>query len=403
MNTALKSNLTRLILLAAVGLLMVMPAAGQEDTDDAAENPLLDTLALVPADALISERPVLISYADYEQIAAARNMTRPTAADFLNRTENSALWIGATGGLSSGMQLNYFFTQIEEMEPLTGFSWMQIDRSLMFGDAPSIGLILGGEFDTDAIAAAYTARDYTSSSAAGDVTVWCSAGGCDDGMSVNFSNRNPADPFGGELGRSQPVAVMPDFVVSSPEFALVRQMVDAYSDTQPSLADNADVYAAAQAIAFTGGIRQAMFFTQAALGDPATGDGPLPPYSLAFLADTWQNDTQIALIGLVYDSAADANAAVVEVLARLETAVSTVTDSTFMELIEQRGGEVYDAYVYQVDDAGPFVTLLLLHQPMPDNSIQDLGGRSGYAPSSMVFRLLADGLFRRDIGWLAAD
>lgn len=402
MKTTLKSTCTRLILLTLIALLVMMPAAGQEDADDAADIPLLETLALVPADALADERTPLISYADYAEMVIARGMTRPTTDDFLDRTETSALWIGMTGGLIAGMQLSYFFVQVEEMEPLTGFSWMQIDRSLTFGDPPAMGLILGGEFDTDAITAAYTARDYTPSSAGDEVTVWCSAGGC-DGSSMDIRNRNPADPFGGELGRSQPVAVMPDFVASSPEFALVRNIVDAYTGTEPSLADNAGVYAAAQAMASTGGIRQAMLFTQDALGVPATGSGPLPPYSLIFFADTWQDDTQIALIGMVYDSAADANAAVIEVLARLETAESTVANRSFMELLEQRGGEVYDAYVYQVDDAGPFVTLVLLHYPMPDNTVQDLGGRSGYAPSSMVFRLLVDSLYRLDIGWLAAD
>lgn len=402
MKTSRRSNCIHLILLTLIVMLVVVPAAGQEEADDAADIPLLETLALVPADALEDTYPPLISYADYAEIVIARNMTRPTAADFLNGTENSALWIGVTGGLSTGMELSYFFVQIEEMEPLTGFSWMQIDRSLTFGNVPSAGLILGGEFNRDAITAAYTARDYTSSSAGDDVTVWCSAGGC-DGSLMDIGNRNPANPFGGELGRSQPVAVMPDFVASSADFAVVRNIVDAYTGAEPSLADNAAVYAAAQAMASTGGIRQALFFTQDALGDPATGDGPLPPYSLIFFGDTWQDDTQIALIGMVYDSAADANAAVIEVLSRLETAVSMMTNRAFMELLEERGGEVHDAYVYQVDDAGPFVALALLHYPMPDNTVQDLGGRTGYAPSSMVFRLLVDHLYRRDIGWLAAD
>ena len=384
-----------------VSLLLCLPAAAQENA-----NPLLDMLKLVPDNEQTRAGVPLVSYADYRAIEAGRGIeTPPTKADFDNRTDTAGLWIAATNGVSSGMQLSYFIQYLEGMEQAVGFSWFDIDRALVFGQPPSMGNILTGDFDADAIASAFKAREFTAENQ-DDVMVWCGPKGCDNGLRQNLANRNPANPFGGQFGREEPVAILPDAIANSADYAVLSAILKANQGEQPSLADDPNVQAAANVIAGKGTLRQAQFFNGADVGSygdmvATEGEQPefLPMYSLAFFADTYDGEEQIALVGLVYDDEESAKIASALLVDHLQMAESMRMQRPFLEIIEERGGQITGATVETDAATGKFIALLDIRYPMPRNIKQD----TGYPASSLIFKLLIDSVYTRDASWLAAD
>src|SRR5690606_74600 len=134
-----------------------------------------------------------------------------------------------------------------------------MDRSLVFGNPPSMGNILEGDFDPAQIAEAFAARDFTENDFNG-VPVWCGAAGCENGLQTDLANRNPGNPFGGDLGRSEPLAIVSDsLLANSASDGLVETMIGTYQGEYNSLADADDYQALAQALADQGTIVQAQF------------------------------------------------------------------------------------------------------------------------------------------------
>lgn len=382
-------------------LLLSAPAAAQDNA-----NPLLDMLRLVPDNDQTRAGIPLVSYADYRAIESGRGIdTPPTKADFDNRTDTASLWIAATNGVMSGMRLDYFMQYLEGMQQAVGFSWFGVDRALTFGQPPSMGNLLMGDFDADAIAGAFEARDFTMENQ-GDVVVWCGPSGCDEGLKQNLKNRDPANPFGGVFGREEPVAILPDIIANSADYTVLSAMLEAYQGAQPSLADNPNAQAAANVIAGKGMLRQAQFFNGADVGSygemvATEGEQPelLPTYALAFFADTYDGEEQSALVGLVYDDAESAQSAATLLVDHLQMAGSMAAGRPYMELIEDRGGKITGATVEADAATGKYVALLDIRYPAPSNEKQD----GKYVASSLVFKLLIDSIYRRDATWLAAS
>ena len=103
---------------------------------------------------------------------------------------------------------------------VVGFDFTDIDRAITFGTPPSNGTVLVGSFDPSAIGAAYAARGYTSS-AAGEHALLCPEAGCDTGLALDLASIDPRIPFGGRLGRSEPLAVAPSDLLSSADAATI--------------------------------------------------------------------------------------------------------------------------------------------------------------------------------------
>lgn len=400
-------KLARLGFLLLVAVLIGMPAAAQEDA-----NPLLKMLAFVPDAPEIQDAAPLFSYVDYRAVEAARGIDTPTARDFADDTDLSGMWMAAMNGVVSGLSLNYFMMYLEGMEEALGFSWFDIDQALTFGQPPAMGKVLAGDFDMERIGAAFAARDYTEDMADG-ITVWCPPDGCDTGLETNLRTRDPANPFGGELGRREPIAALPGYVLNSPSDTVLTAMIETHGDEAASLAGNPDVRAAANVLADQGLLLQAQFFKLADVGlvDPLAAlegvdflksFGQLPPYRLMFVADTAAGGEQVALIGLVYADAETAKAAAEELLARVQVAESLAVKRPLLALIEERGAQVGAAYADKDDETGRAVAILEIRAPLPDNTVQE-EGVSRYAPSGLGFRLLVDAIYRRDLSILWTD
>lgn len=145
-----------------------------------------------------------ISFADYRAAERARGLPRFTNFDQYLNSPWTGLWIASTP--SAGVNLNYF-TTFDEMPTALGIDFHNIDQSLSWSIPPEQALLLRGTFDAASISAAHAERGFVET-ALPSGTQWCSPDGCDQGLMIDINNRQPADIFGGDLGRRFPRALI---------------------------------------------------------------------------------------------------------------------------------------------------------------------------------------------------
>lgn len=392
-------------------LLLVLGTAASAQPEDPT---LLRMLALVPDSA--DTRDSLISYTNYRALEQSQGIQTPTADDIASSTENMRHWVRATMRLASGMPLNYVLIAPDETEQLMGFSFFDLDSSLTFGDPPSQGLILSADFDAERIADAYEARDYSSSTVEG-VTVWCGPAGCDEGQRTDFSTLNPANLFGGHLGRQEPLALLPDgdLLANSASYEVFQAMLAAHQGEQPALADAPEIRAIVDAASEQGEVIQLQLVSPTHFlvdnlsamlpggGDDApdlaelTADyGPLPLYAQAAFADVWDGDDYVTLVLLPYANPQWAEMAADELAQRFENYVMN-GNRPFQEFMERLDAVPQDPIVYSHPDTDIAVAVWSMRYPVfPEGPEAD-----GTPPSSAGFRGLIDALYSRSLYVLA--
>lgn len=388
--------------------------------------PLVDMLALIPDDAAVNEN---FSFVDYRAVTAAREgaATITSAEEFeaLNADESLErdLFWAAYFGIRSGPSdfLSNLRVVAEGMLEVTGIDPFSIEQALTYGSPPGMVDVYAGEFNQAQIAALHSLRGFSQNTTEGGLTLWCGNEEC-DGMQMNIADRNPANPFGGNLGRQQSLLVGDDVVASSASTARLEQMAAAIAGNSPTLADNPDFAAAAEAITQEGLLLQAWFIHPAqipaltesamaqAFGSSLTADElkalidqmtenylSMPPYNLLVFADTATESEQIALVALVYHRVEDAEAAAEVLPQRIENYASIRTQAPLPEMLDERGVTAVETEVY--DGAERAVVLVRLRAPLASSETIEDSDR--LTASSMVFNLISNMLFQRDTGWLA--
>ena len=413
-----------------LGLCFVVTIAhGQETTND--PHPLLEMLARVPDMPAVHEAGTVV-YADMRAAEAARGLPRlPDSGAWaaLGR-ENQRVWLNAAPNFAMMPDLASNFMMVaEDMPRLLGIDLFAIDRTLYFGQPPTMGYILQGNFDPDAFMGALTQRDYISE-AKGAVTIMCPSEGCDTGQEMNLAAREPGNPFGGTFGRQEPLAYEAGYVFNSADGVMLNAIVESANGGQPSLQDNPVYQAAASAIIADGLLRQAMFVEVVgafgddpilmALGPSATDEiiaavrkhyrldeedyGPVGRVAelmvIADIADT-DSEQQIGRIVLVYDDEMIAQAAATELDKRQAEDIELLAyrGNTLQALIEERGGSLQPVRLAQDETTEKWVLTLDAVAPLVQGSAQDDDGRPRM--SGLSARLWVDMVFRRDLLWLA--
>lgn len=274
-----------------------------------------------------------------------------------------------------------------------GFEWLtQVERSLGFFAPPYSGLVIEGSFDGNEVAVALEAREFEQT-AVNDVVVWHHY---EDGAH-NISERQPSDPFGGHMGAAARIALLPGYLANAPYWDQINDIISTAQGAQPSLADNPDYRALADAItAPEGFLIQAIFFNveptyllEGLLGgehDPTIDYGPLAPYALGVLADRQEGSDQVHLIGLVYPDAASAQQAAEEVAQRISVFVPPYADGT---AAEQLGAQL-STRVFESDSTGNAVALIEARYPLPEPQIDPETG--DFAPGGLLYRMWAGAL-----------
>lgn len=383
---------------------------------------IIELLSAVPDN--LENRESLISYVDYRAMETARDgaATYETWDEFMDSDETieEGIFMAALLGITSGPDfVSRMFGGGDLWEETIGFDFFDIDRALSFGTIPSHADVLAGEFDTEAIATAFTARDFTSESL-GEFDLWCGADGCDKGMDIDVQNRNLGNPFGGDLGRRQPLFVSENLLISSSAFPVLILAEDAVSNKVDSLGDNPTYIAAVNGINPDNIIIQATFvyFTQIvpnigldiitdtdvdieAIQQQMTELRDMPQYEMLMFADTATDTEQVAYVTLVYFSLEDAESAVETVPERFATMDSYAIRRPIHELFEERGvTEIVSTAVMDAENDRA-LAIFEFHAPIASSDEDDLGP-TGFMASSMVYRLLVQMLFQRDTDWLVA-
>jgi hypothetical protein len=121
---------------------------------------------------------------------------------------------------------------------------------------------------------------------------------------IDFGARDPANPFGGNLGRASRLTVAGDMLVHSPGWPMITTVM---TDMGPSLADRPDIAALVASLDALPESDHALVTASLAL-DPLRfslavmpdASGGVPPWSAALFADLSDGRTETVAIGLSY-------------------------------------------------------------------------------------------------------
>lgn len=392
-------------------------------TPDDTDPTILSALGSVPDTSDVRQQ--IVSWVDYRAVEAARpGAAQPTSLAELQALMDAddpagALWMAAFMGLQSGSGdlVRYLFASGHDWPRVVGFDFFDVDRELAFGAPPADGIVLEGRFDPAVIGATLGARQFTSTPA-GEATLWCGPDGCDEGLMVDVAGRDVADPFGGDLGRKQPLAVSEAALSSSAAIETVQGMLDARADDIPSLADDPLWVATATALAGEGMPIQATFVPATELGwDPARflgenlteeelrarlaelaeGFEPIAPALLLGIGDGATESEQVVTLALAYATLEDAELAADVLPRRLETMDSVRTGQPLRELLADRGVTSVEGRAEPIE-AGGALTILTLRAPLAGDEPEP--GSDRFEASSMLYRLFIQMIFSRDVDWL---
>ncbi len=382
----------------------ILPAAAQDSS------PFMQMLARIPNTPAAQE---YFSYVDYHAIFAERPDTPAITSwqQFSDATstkdQGAAQLMAALMAIRSGPDFYArSFQQAKDFPTTVGFDIFAVDQGVQYGNPPASVTLLTGNFDQQAVIAAHEARGYTETQAS-DLTLLCGANGCDGGAQLDMQNINRANPFGGDLGRSQPVLVGKDLIASSPDLPSVQAVADTAAGKGDSLADVPDYHAAAAALTANRTLLQADFIAPtdiaAASADQMGASAPtpaelVPQYSLIAIADTVTDTEQQTLVALVYPNEADAQAAAALFPAHLTEATSQRTKQSFADMLAARGMTSADTSVFS-DNGNRYVTVLTLQAPIPDINVSNPRNSA----TGLLFAVLTQAYRSRDLGWLATQ
>ncbi|MCA0454138.1 MAG: hypothetical protein LCI00_09215 [Chloroflexi bacterium] len=416
-------------LLALVGI----SAVGAQDTL-LEEQPLMQMLARIPNTTLARTE---IYFNDKQAVETAYPDTRvpESFAEFVAANDANGedpdlmpieLWWRVWRNQASAISARYMQLGDETMAAM-GLDYFQIDQEMTYGTPPNQSMQLAGNFDLNKVRAAYMLRGYVAQE--GDVELLCPEAGCDTGSKTNLADRNPANLFGGDLGRSQPVLIADGALISSPSEVAMNDNVDVITGDEQSLADLPQYRAAAAAITSEGTLLQAYFwdgelllsmnqFSPAALilGEQATPElikrfyedllkdyVELPPYQLMTFADVATETEQMGQVALVYTTEEAANTAAEVIPARIDTYESIAVRRSLREILDER--RVAEPVIRIVEHEGAYVVLVSFPTPKAtgETLLQfDVTSpvQPDVTPPGLIYRLLIDGAMRRDLGWL---
>ncbi len=406
-----------------------MPAAAQSDIP-----PLLEMLSHVPNTPASRGETYFTDHRAIETAYPPAQMSTDWTAFKQLDAENAsrpgmmpmALWWHVFMNTSTS-QLSTFFAQDGDMPNAIGIDFFSIDRELYYGILNQKTLQLEGRFDLDGVRKALTARGYKLSDSG--VELWCSPSGCDSGHQVNLADQNPANPFGGNLGRQQSVLMENGLLLSSPSTAMMDDHIAVAEGSLQSLADEPDYRAVVTALSQRGTILQAYFgdgdvlpalsqletltplpqtpeqtrtLLQSLLPDYET----LPPYELVVFADTVTDTEQAAQVVLVYSDATSVKQAVDIIPKRIASFQSLVDGRPWTDILKNRGVETVKAEVSKDAETGKYLAVFTLATPKATpEQILALTPNNPNPPTvtapGLVFGLLMNAASHRDLPWLS--
>ncbi len=236
--------------------------------------------------------------------------------------------------------------------------------------------------DHNTIGQALLANDYQASSL-GDWSTWWRG----EDYAIDGDVRDPANPFGGDMGRSSRVASNGEVLVSAPGWPPIQEVAGPPNTTIVDLPEIASITAALNDPRF-GDARlvQAMVLPQTPTVEDGSLDPVLPPWRFGMLADLSSGLVDYGVAVIVFDDPATAEGLTDPLLNAWQTMRSVEHNVTFSELT---GG---DAAVFVVGE-GPAALVLAIERPME--------GEQEYR--NLVFQSLYEAYITNDLSLLATE
>jgi hypothetical protein len=401
-----------LILLLALG---VTAAGAAQDATETPTEPtaFLRALSLIPNTPAIREATPVFSYADYHAALAARGMAVPESlSGYLEGGEVEGPLFPSLPPAGPSNMLQYLVSGGPDYPQTVGFDFFQTAQAVEIGTPPSAGQILIGDFDTAMIRAAYALRGYTAEREDELGTLLCPSAGCEEGARQNLREINPGNPFGGHLGRSEPIFVGDGVLLNSPDDTLVDAMADAYAGSAPSLADAPEFQAIANMLAEYPHVSAVIAVSPLALGqiDPVAitrspeiaerlmagiEAEPLAPYAAAAFVSAADETNEYGLALVVYTNAEAAQDAAGVIGHRLETLESLRTGQTYADILND-AGILESAQVVTDEATGLSVVVVRVTGELPPN--EEVDGQMIW--SHRIFQRFTQMIYARDANWL---
>ena len=409
-------------------ILSLSVTTAQDSLDD---QPLLKMLANVPDNATSRSE---IYFNDRKAVELAYpSATMPkdwaefkASQDDKGKTDSFKplnLWWRVWRNQQSSLMSRYMRLS-DEMANVVGFDFFSIEQELNYGRPPQQTLQLSGQFDLIKVRIALGFQGYTQQDQSG-VEVWCGLDGCDSGAKQNLKNRNPANPFGGDLGRKWPLIVQANSLIGSPSLDNIQSVATVKSGS-PSLADAPEYRAAVDALTQNGVLMQAYFWDGDLLATMSSLDPmlislkpevrkrlfadmlkdyeALPMYKLLAFGDMANDTEMVGEAALVYSNEADADKAAGIIPKRIANYSSLVTQRPLADILADRG--VIEPKAQVIASNGQYVVLISFAAPKTsDADILEItsaeeGGRVDIIPPGSMYQFLVGAVLQRDLGWL---
>lgn len=410
---------------------LVNSAAAQSITLD--DEPIMQMLAQVPQGAPTS----YLTFSDRAAITQAYPEAQmPTALEAFFALDNDdqtpearaqEIWWRIFIRYTSSMMAQSM-TQADTLPTSLGLDFFQVQQELSFGQPPENTLYLAGNWDAESVRGALATRNYSLIDENAVAQLWCEED-CLTGSQVQMEARDPANPFGGNLGQNWPLLVAEGQLIGSRSEPLMRDYLSAANGDLPTLAQDPLWRAAVTAATQDGILLQAMALggeDLRFLNEPLAGINlqtlspeqiqrvaadlledyvSLPPFQLLMVADTVSEGQQVGKVILTYPVEADAQAAAAILPGRIAAYVSLVTQNAFTEMLADRNLMLPTVTVQSAE--GVFTVVIDFSSPQLDaESVFALRFEDplpeGYAAPGSAFALLAQSIFRQDIGWLSS-
>ena len=407
----------RKLLITLLVLASSVVMAQDTSTPEPEPSPFRRALSLIPDIPLVREATPLFSYADYHASLASRGIERPARlAEFMADKDAYGPILPALPIAGPPNLLTYLAAGGEDYPATVGFDFFEVSQGIEVGMPPGAGQILLGDFSADAVEAAYTARDYVVEREGETGVLLCPEAGCDTGAEIDFRGILRGNPFGGELGRKEPLFVTDGVLLNSPHFPMLEAMAATYEGSAGSLADAPEMQAVADLLDDYPYVMSVMAVSPLSLGTvdlsfmddevraqtlegltSALESMPLAPYQVAAFASTADETNEYGLTLLVYanaDAAREAAASIDQRLAAMESI--RIPGRTYAELFDGVGTLEPSAVV--TDEAtGLSVVIVRASKPLPSNEPGENGMVMG---SHLLYRRFYEMISARDSNWL---
>lgn len=385
----MRNVLSLLFVLSTLGQLHAQP-----EPSDA-----LEALALVPAYALLPENGGLVTFTDWAASFAGRGVDVPSAWSAPGVQDRLPELLAALPPGAPPRILEFALMPGGYPDTL-GIELFDITGTVEFGQAPAQVLALRGEFDRSSIQDAFTSRDYVVTAEVADGLLLCPVEGCDQGLTVNLPNQDPANPFGGRFGRRQPALAADDYLISTPAEAVLEDVARVIDGAGQSLAQLEDVQALVELLSWQHHLLTLTVINPLLLSSmdpepPGSMRPPLPAYSLAAYAATIDWGFENGQVILIYDDRDTAMAAGTVFVERLELdpLLSAQRPATYTAGWSEHA-ELTGILIEPAGDRWA-VTVQLSTPVVPFHDAEGNRNRTG-----VPYLLLMNELLRRDTLWL---